>query len=328
MPCRDAAAHLADAAASIETQTFADFEVLAVDDGSRDGTRAILDAWAARDARVRIVERGESAGIVAALQEAARLARGRFLARMDADDRSHPHRFEKQIQLLDGDGAIAACGTGVRYFPRDDVREGARRYERWINALTSPDAIARDIFVECPIAHPSLMLRRAAFEAAGGYRDMGWPEDYDLVLRLWAGGHALANAADVLLDWRESVHRLSRTNATYDEAAFRRCKTHFLGSTLLRGFERVVVWGAGPVGKAFGRLLQSEGHDLAAWIDLDPRKVGQTVHGAPVIPPASIGRYRDAFVVAAVGSARARAEIRVALAAAGRVEGVDCTAVA
>jgi len=312
MPCRNAAARLPETIASLEAQTFADYEVVAVDDGSSDATPELLDAWARRDGRVRVL-RPPVRGLVAALNAGLDAARGVLVARMDADDVAEPTRLEKQVAFLDAHPDIAACGTRVHYFPDEIVRDGARRYERWLNSLVTPDDIARDIFVECPIAHPALMARRAALLEVGGYRDMGWPEDYDLVLRLWSAGHRLANVPDVLLHWREGETRASRTDPRYSPDAFRRCKVHHLRRTHLVGKDGVVVWGAGPVGKAFARELIAQRETLRAFVDLDPRKIGQTIHGAPVVAPEGLGAFVGAFVVAAVGQEGAREEIRSAL---------------
>ncbi len=346
LPCRDAAEHLGGAIASLEAQTFTDYEVLAVDDGSTDGTASVLEAWAARDRRVRVI-RTPRRGLVPALAAALEAARGELVARMDADDVAEPERLARQVALLDARPDVVACGTQVRYFPRAAVRDGARRYERWLNSLVEPEELARDIFVECPIAHPALVARRAAVLEVGGYRDPGWPEDYDLVLRLWAAGGRLANVPEVLLHWRERADRTSRTDPRYSADAFRRCKVHFLRRTLLGAApggaadgpaaERAgspaaarpaVVWGAGPVGKRFARELLRQGVPVAAFVDLDPRKIGQEVHGAPVVAPAEIGRFRGALARAAVGAPGARDEIRSALAAAGWREGDDFVAVA
>jgi GT2 family glycosyltransferase len=345
LPCRNAAAYLPEAIASLEAQTYADFEVVAVDDGSADATAALLDAWAARDGRVRVL-RTPPRGLVPALSSALAVAAGELIARMDADDVAEPDRLARQVALLDARPDVVACGTRVRYFPRDVVRDGARRYERWLNGLTEPEDLARDIFVECPIAHPTLVVRRAALEAVGGYRDPGWPEDYDLVLRLWAAGGRLANVPAVLLRWRERLDRTSRTDPRYSADAFRRCKVHHLRRTLLRARQTAgaaggegasagegparpaVVWGAGPVGKLFARELIRQGVPLAAFVDLDPRKIGQRVYGVPVVAPAEIARFRGALALAAVGSPGAREEIRAALDDAGWREGVDYVAVA
>jgi hypothetical protein len=265
-------------------------------------------------------------GLINALQIASDTARASLLARMDADDIALPTRFERQIDWLHQHD-LAACGTQVRYFPQEDVREGAIAYQAWLNSLTTPQDIARDVFVECPIAHPTLMIRRAAFDRVGGYRDTEWPEDYDLVLRLWAGGHVLGNVPEVLLNWRERAERLSRVNLRYSTDAFTRCKAHYLARTLLVG-RPVVVWGAGPVGKAMVRALDLEGVEVTAFIDIDAKKIGQRPYGIPVHSPDALSKRTNAFVLAAVGSADARAQIRNALANFGLVELVDYCAVA
>ncbi|MGD2136311.1 MAG: glycosyltransferase family 2 protein, partial [Gemmatimonadales bacterium] len=231
LPCRNAASTLEAALASLASQTLEDWEIVAVDDGSADETPALLDDWTRREPRLRVIHTPPR-GIVPALQTTAGEARGPLLARMDADDVARPTRLEYQVTYLDTHPEVAACGAGVRYIPRRGLRDGARRYERWINAAVTPEEIERDLFVECPLPHPTLMVRRAAYEGVGGYRDPGWPEDYDLVLRLWAGGHRLGKVADVLLEWRESPDRLSRTDPRYSEHAFRRCKVHYLGYRL------------------------------------------------------------------------------------------------
>lgn len=327
LPCRDAAEHLPAAVDSLASQTFRDFEVIAIDDGSRDATPDHLAGWASRDPRVHLV-RSDPRGIVPALRDALRLASGEIVARMDADDIAEPTRLERQLDLLDARPEIAACGVGVRYFPRPAVRDGALRYERWLNSLTEPDELARDIFVECPIAHPALMVRREVLLSVGGYCDMGWPEDYDLILRLWATGHGLANVGEVLLLWRESMGRASRTDPRYSADAFRRCKVQFLRQTLLNDRDGAVVCGAGPTGKAFARELQRQGVEVLAFVDLDPRKIGQQIHGAPVIGADEVHRYRGALGFAAVGSEGARSRIRAMLTGSGWEEGRDFVAVA
>ncbi len=327
LPVRNGAQFLEEALASLEGQTFPDFQVLAVDDGSTDGTREILQEAAGRDRRFQVLTQ-DPKGIVAALELARWSARGLYLARMDADDLALPERFGRQMDLMTTDRRIVACGTCVTYFPPEKVREGARRYEAWINELTTHEAMERDLFVECPLPHPTLLLRADAVEVAGGYRDLGWPEDYDLVFRLWEGGGRFAKVPEVLLRWREGEERLSRTQGAYSEESFRRCKVHFLQRFHLCGGKGVVVWGAGPVGKAFARELLRQGGTLVAFVDVDPRKVGQRVHGVPVISPEDVDRVRGSFCVAAVGQEGARQEIRETLGAAGWMELRDFVAVA
>jgi glycosyltransferase involved in cell wall biosynthesis len=316
---RDEAPFLREALESLSAQTFAEFEVVVVDDGSEDASAEIADAHAARDGRFRVV-RQEPAGLVAALERARSEARGELLARMDGDDVALPRRLELQVAAL---AQLDACGGAIEYVPR--ATEGAERYARWINSLTTTEAAARDVFVECPLPHPTLVVRREALERAGGYQDHGWPEDYDLVLRLWANGARFRNVAETVLHWRDHPGRLSRTEPRYSLDAFVRCKVHHLRRTLLPGRDGVLVWGAGPVGKSFGRAF---GGELRGFVEVDPRKLGRTIYGVPVIGAGEAAGFEDALWLGAVAGEAARTQIREEVARHGRHEGENFVAVA
>ena len=308
LPCRDAAAYLPLCIASLSRQSFSDFEVVAVDDGSTDETAELLAQWRRRDRRVRIIEQGPL-GLVAALNHGLAAARGEVLARMDADDIAHPRRLEMQLALLRGGADIASCL--VRCFPRSQVRLGMRRYERWLNSLVTHEQIARDLFVESPLAHPTAMLLARTQRDLGGYRDQGWPEDYDLWMRAYAAGLRFAKVPRCLYWWRERADRLSRVHGAYSPAAFRRCKVHHLKALHLCEESVVTIWGAGKEGKALARHLRRENIAIAAFVDVDPRKIGMTVLGAPV---AGVGGLtRDHYLLVAVGAHGARDEIRAYL---------------
>jgi len=300
---------------------------VAVDDGSADATGELLEAWRRRDPRVRLAFT-PGVGVARALSVAASAAGSALLARMDADDVAHPRRFELQTSFLRSRPDLAACGTGVELFPEEEVGSGYRRYGRWLNELRSPEDLRRDLFVECPIAHPTLVIRASVLRGLGGYRDRGWPEDYDLLLRLHAAGLRAVNLGRVLLRWRVRPGRLSLDAPAYSPASFRRCKVHFLVRGGLPHGRALVVWGAGRVGKPLARELARQGRPARAFVDLDPRRIGQEIHGLPVLPPEGLGRLPGAYVLAAVGAPGAREDIRRTLEAAGRVEITDFRAVA
>jgi glycosyltransferase involved in cell wall biosynthesis len=324
MPVHDAAPFLEEALDSLEVQSLGDFEVVAVDDGSSDGSAELLRDRAGRDPRLRVIHQ-EHSGIVAALETARAAARAPYLARMDADDRAEPDRLQWQLDLLEGRPGLVACGTHVRYFPRDGLKDGALRYERWLGTVVDEDAVDREMFVECPLAHPTFFMRSEAVAAVGGYRASGWPEDYDLLHRLHGLGR-IGVVPQVLLHWRDRPERLSRTGPDYTEEAFRSCKVHYL----LRRYpgRALLVWGAGPVGKAFAREVLAAGGELAAFVDLDRRKIGQVIHGATGIAPDAVQGHEGSLCVAAVGQSGARGEIREALVSLGWRELEDFVAVA
>jgi glycosyltransferase involved in cell wall biosynthesis len=317
LPVRDAAAYLQDALRSLAEQTHEHLEVVVVDDGSRDASGDIAREWALRDRRFRVVSQ-KPRGFVAASRRACAEARGRYLAAMGADDVARPRRLEVQLAVLEEEG-LDACGGGVAYFP--EATDGLRRYERWLNSLTTVEAAQRDLFVECPIGHPTLFARADAV----AYRAVDWPEDYDLVLRLWAAGGRFRNVEEHVLDWRDHPARLARTDERYSLSAFARCKVHYLRRHVLRG-RRAVVWGAGPVGKLHARALLDAGVEVAAFVEVDGRKLGKRVYGIPVV--AHDDAPRDGVVFGAVAGEEARARLREQAVEQGRREGDDFVAVA
>jgi glycosyltransferase involved in cell wall biosynthesis len=317
LPVRDGEAYLDDALRSLAAQTHENIEVIVVDDGSRDASGDIARGWAARDPRFRVVHQ-EPGGFVAASRRACAEARGGYLAAMGADDIARPGRIEVQLAALEDEG-LDACGGGVAYFP--EVTDGLRRYERWLNSLTTVERARQDLFVECPIGHPTLFARAAAIS----YRPVDWPEDYDLVLRLWAAGGRFRNVEEVVLDWRDHPSRLARTDVRYSLEAFARCKVDHLRRHLLRG-RPAVVWGSGPVGKLHGRMLLEAGVEVSAFVDVDERKIGKRIYGIPV--HAHDDGPRDGVVLGAVAGEAARARLRDLAREQGRREGDDFVAVA
>jgi glycosyltransferase involved in cell wall biosynthesis len=326
MPCYNAAETLEEALQSLANQTFTDFEIVAVDDGSTDDTQAILQAWARRDPRLRALAQPHR-GILAALNLGLGDCRGEYIARMDADDRCHPERLELQKRLLDQDPAPAVGSCLVAGFPAQEVRQGFRIYIDWLNSLVTDQEIRRELFVESPIPHPSAMIRRAWLDKVGGYQEHGWPEDYDLWLRMALHGASFAKVPQVLLEWRESPLRLTRQDSRYSLENFLRLKAHYLLLGPLKGRDAVIVWGAGMMGRRLGKQLQRLGAPLVAFIDIDPRKIGRTRRGAPVHPPEALPSvwksYSNPALLAAVGARGARALIRQQLNRFGFVEGRD-----
>jgi glycosyltransferase involved in cell wall biosynthesis len=327
LPVRNAAETLPECLASLAGQTLEDHEVLAVDDHSADGSRSILEGAARADPRVRLLD-NPGRGLVAALGAAAAAARAPLLARMDADDVSHRDRLAAQVARLDGDPDLDVLGTRVRLFGGASLNEGMRAYVDWLNALLDHDAIARDLYVESPLAHPSVMMRSSLLARLGGYRDFDGPEDYDLWLRAHAAGARFAKLPEVLLDWRDAPGRLSRTDPRYAAVRFRDVKIQALERGPLSRRPRAVLWGAGPVGKGWSKALAARGHEVAAFVEVHPGRLGQRIHGRPVVTVDAAAVLGDALHLAAVGQPGAREEIRRHAARLGLRDGHDLIAVA
>jgi len=219
---------------------------------------------------------------------------------------------------------VAALGCRVEAFADDGpVGEGLALYVAWQNGLITPAEHARERFVESPLCHPSVMLRRTAYERVGGYRDFGGPEDYDLFLRLAEGGGALAKLPDTLLRWRHHGSRSTFADPRYALARFRDTKAPHLAHALVGlGKTRFVIWGGGQTGRSLARALEPHGLRASLFIDIDPRKLGRVARGAPICESSALDVTRDALAVA-VGARGARPLIRAELDARGFREGID-----
>ena len=322
LPLRDAHATLGPALESVLHQTTPAAELICVDDGSTDGSSELLDRYRRRHARIRVLRReGPEGDLVAALELGRRAVQTELVLRMDADDVAHPRRAER-VHALFADPRVALAGCLVRSFPSVLVRPGRRRYDAWLNGLRRHEDMARERFVECPLAHPSASFRARAVEAVGGYRSFAGPEDYDLWLRLLAAGWRFGKAPRVLLGWREGPARLQRQDSRYGPAGMARARARALG--VLLGKRPIQILGAGSAGKRLARELIREGARVTGFLDLDPRKLGRAPHGVPVLPyREELARAPEALIVSCVNAWGARSEVRALLNASGRAEGCD-----
>jgi cellulose synthase/poly-beta-1,6-N-acetylglucosamine synthase-like glycosyltransferase len=319
LPARNAATTVAAALEGVLRQRGAPpFEVVCVEDASTDATPQVLAQFARSDARARIV-RGEGRGLVAALQLGLAHCRGELIARMDADDVVHPDRLRLQAEALARDPSLGAVGSLVRCFPRP-LTPGLARLEAWLDSVVTPEQCHAARFIEAPLVHPSTTFQREALEAVGGWRDAGWAEDWDLLLRLAAAGWRMAKVPEVLLFWRDSPDRLTRSGEAYRAARMIELRADHLAQGPLRErpFE---VWGAGPTGKRLARALEARGLRPRCFWDVDPRK--RVARGVRVALPAELRGPDGALILCAVGRAGAREDIRAELLTRGFEEGRD-----
>ncbi len=188
--------HLDDAVRSVLGQTFTDFELIIVDDGSTDSTARLLAGWTTADPRVRVV-RQENRGLTASLNIGVGMASGTYIARQDADDVSMPDRFARQASHLDADAAVAAVGSSAAVIDRTGATVGG------LTAAVGAQAVRTGLLtLRTTPVHGSMMMRREALLAVGGYRDaFRAGQDYDLWLRL-SERFDLDNLPGVLYQWR------------------------------------------------------------------------------------------------------------------------------
>ncbi|MEZ5071499.1 MAG: glycosyltransferase family A protein [Bacteroidales bacterium] len=285
LPFFNAAPTLSRAIESMAVQDMEQFECLLVDNNSTDGSLAIARAWVERDHRFRLL-REEKQGVVFASNRGCAGARADLLARIDADDRSHPGRLRLQMDYLARNPSYGAVAGRVRHVGDPLHTEGFQRYVDWSNSLVTCEQIQIRRFIESPLVNPTMMWRRSAMEAHGLYRDGDFPEDYELWLRWLHRGVRIGKVEDVVLDWYDSPRRLTRTRANYSERAFYEIKSDYLAAWLKENnplHPRVWIWGASRLSRRRADPLVQRGVVIDRFVDT---KTSRQI-------PAGVVHYRD-----------------------------------
>ena len=330
MPVRNDAHLLPNCLADIENQSMKDYELVVVDDGSTDETPDILKKVSQRDSRIRMI-RTESHGIVSALNTGLTECKGRYIARMDADDRMHKTRLVKQLEFIQKNPELELIGCRVEGFTENGaLSESSWQYQSWSNSLISHEQIERDLFAESPIVHPTFFGTSELFEKIGGYIENPWAEDYDIIMRAYGSGAKLGKHPEKLLQKFHAPGRLSRIEAIYKRPAMFDAKTHYLlDFGLLNKRKGVLIAGSGPTGRQAAQSFAARKVQILGFVDNRPGPPERLVKdwpawGFPNLPPAEFLNYfRDALIVMAIGDSKGQVVFSELLRKQGFVENYD-----
>jgi len=227
MPAYNAGAYLRDAVSSILDQTFRNFEFIIVNDGSSDATASILQEYERIDTRIRVFHQ-ENQGMISALNRGCRLARGQYIARMDADDISYSDRLEKQFEHLERHQQIGILGTWIR-----KLKNGVPS-ESWCPP-TDSKMLKWTLYFGVNVAHPSVLMRREIVEKLNFYRpDAIHGEDVDLWLRA-SRITEFGNVPEVLYDYRVWSGSTSHVDQQIRREVHVRLLADYIQSTLSYG---------------------------------------------------------------------------------------------
>ena len=219
MPVYNAAAYLQEAIDSILSQTYTDFEFIIINDGSFDVSDEIIKKY--NDARIRYYQNDGNRGIVYTLNRGIELAKGKYIARMDADDISHPDRFEKQLKYMETYHHLVACGTLYSIYGDDSNTP--------IDVATEADDIRFDMAIYCQFAHSTMMIRRDALLDYHLYyrEEYRCAEDYKLWTELLQYGDII-NVPEVLGTIRQCAEGISIQNATKQKELSNKVRRDYL----------------------------------------------------------------------------------------------------
>ncbi len=329
LPVYNSASLLGDCFDSIESQTHRNYEVVAVDDGSTDGTSHLLKRRAGEDRRIRPYSFAENRGVVAALNYGLKRCRGFWIARMDADDIMNPERLERQLDYMKRNPKVDILGCRISLFRREGVpTSGQLRYQDWSNSLITDERIKQEIFAESPIMHPTFFLRNEYFRTLNGYSDRPWAEDYDLLLKALLQKATFAKLPEVLLLKRDHPNRVARTDSRCKPKAMYRAKAFYFAKHFRLQGRRLLIVGNGPSARQLVEALQREGMKIDGFVqNRDNAKKGKNM-GVPIHDislqdaDAFFWRNRNAFFLLAVGDATGKATLEKILTGSGLRPGV------
>jgi glycosyltransferase involved in cell wall biosynthesis len=320
LPFHNAGAVLHAAISSIDQQTFTDRELLLIDNASSDESPVIAQRWADRDPRIKVLHEPRI-GIAHALNTGLAQAKGRYIARMDADDISHPDRLAQQVAYLDAHPAIGVLGTRTAFASSMQESRGMQAFVQWQNGLISQHDHYVKRFVDVPIAHPTVLFRRELVEQHGGYDTGPLPEDHELWLRWMDAGVCFAKLPEELLTWNDHAQRLSRTHPHYSVDAFFTTKAKWLARWMKRTLNGrpVIIAGTSALCRNRVAMLEAEGIVVGAFTDVRPREVP----GYAFIPHDHIPPAGKAFVVSFISQRGTGERIAAFLTSRSLAEGVD-----
>lgn len=325
IPCYNASDTIARAVDSVRAQSLTDWELIIVDDGSTDGTADIVATLAANDSRIQL-ERRPHLGVSSAANHGMSIASAPLIARMDSDDTSRPDRMAKQLDFLTKNPTIDIVSCLVNFAGDPKTAGGYAYHVEWANRFVNHDQILLNRFVDLPMPNPTLMLRRDLLKKHGDFRHGDFPEDYELFLRWISEGVRVGKIDKILYDWHDPPTRLTRNDTRYDKAAFHRCKATYLTKAIINSGcanRDLWIWGAGRPARKYANSLETTWKPASGFIDIDPRKIGHSLNGRPIVSTTDLPSTENSVIVSYVGTRGARDVIRSELLSTGRTEGTD-----
>ncbi len=258
---------------SIVQQTFTHWKLILVSNNGNDQGREIAGRWSDADHRILQVEEHRQ-GIAHALNAGISLADTPYIARMDADDSSHPKRLAVQYEYLEKNKHIDVVSSQTVFQSELGISLGYSLFVDWQNTIITPQEHFMSRFIESPLAHPSVMFRTKLIQQFGGYSTRNVPEDYELWLRWMDQGINFHKLPEPLLTWNDHADRLSRNHDNYSREAFFQIKCEYLARWIKQHVspnKKIVVCGSSRIGRKRADLLQQLGVDIFGFTDVRKR---------------------------------------------------------
>jgi len=276
-PFKNTAQFLPECLDSIRNQSYANWELLIVNDHSTDNSVELVNTYAKDDKRIKVLN-NEGHGIIEALRTAFKNSKGDYITRMDSDDLMHPEKLILMLKDLQTYGPNHVALGLVKYFSATGISDGYSRYEKWLNILSEKGSNYSEIYKECVIASPCWMIHKDDLLRCEAFEPNRYPEDYDLTFRFYKHNMKCIPSNNLLHYWRDYSHRTSRTHEHYAQNYFLDIKLHYFIELDYDHKRTLTVWGAGNKGKTIAKLLVEKEIPFH-WICDNPKKIGKSIYG-------------------------------------------------
>ena len=270
MPVRNARLTLVSAIDSILNQSLSEFEFIIIDDHSTDNSLKLITT---NDDRIRVFK-NIGKGVADALNTGLSHARGKYIARMDADDISHPTRLEKQYNYAFTHPNINVVSCLVKHIGYGNYnQEGYAKHVDWINSIITSEDHYANRFTDAVVAHPTVFFKAGLINDYGNYSSDNLPEDFELWLRWMNKGLKFAKVPEVLLNWADFPDRLSRINTNYRTGQFFEVKAYYFKKWFSQQTLKTEIWIWGYGHKVFKKAsyFSDAGLEIEGYIDLKSR---------------------------------------------------------
>jgi glycosyltransferase involved in cell wall biosynthesis len=271
LPVKYAANTLMAAVSSILQQTLSDFELIVIDDYSTDGSMGLLKGI--NDPRIIIIQ-NKGNGIADALNTGIAHAKGKYIARMDADDISLPERLAKQYQFIidNPDVDVVSCLVAHKSSNATD-QQGYKYHIDWLNSILTVEEHFLNRFTDAPVAHPTVLFKANLPRDFGTYASKALPEDFELWLRWMEKGLRFAKVPEVLFEWSDYPVRTSRTHKNYRMENFYQQKAVYFARwwKSKKINKEIWIWGYGKDVFKKVQPLATEGLKITGFIDISER---------------------------------------------------------
>ena len=301
IPYKNPLPYFEDCLKSIVNQSYKNLQIILVNDHSTDDSEKLAFKYSIEDSRIELVN-NIGKGIVDALNTGSKIARGKYISRMDADDIMTRNKVKVLRSLLEKKKTKHIAVGNVKYFAsKKPMGNGYLKYAKWLNELTYNEKNFKEIYKECTIPSSSWMMLRSDFENIKGFKKLDYPEDYDFLFRVYYNQIKLTTTKEIIHLWRDHPMRTSRNSKDYLFENFISLKIKYLVKNELKTKDELVLWGSGKKGKLVAKKL-IENNCSFSWISNNQKKIGVEIYQQKIQSTLLLKKENKKLVICSISS--------------------------